>query len=108
MVILAGWFQVECWGITRSVVARDSMVTRQSLCGWSMDGLRSSVELGFGPIFGKMGGVAVELLPNSLSPHLTVNILEYICVSSCHWLLGGSLIYSQTCSVCWESTLCHT
>lgn len=50
------------------------MVTRQSLCGWSMEGLRSSVELGSGLVFGKLGEEAVELLPNGQSPRLPVHI----------------------------------
>lgn len=36
-----------------------------------MEGLPSSVELGFGPILGKLGEVVVALLPDGLSPRLT-------------------------------------
>lgn len=52
-------------GCHRSAVAGGSL-DRQSLCGWSIVGLQSSVQLGFGPILGKLGEMAVELLPMAL------------------------------------------
>lgn len=41
----------------------NSMDTGQLLYQWSMEGLQSSVDLGFGRIFGKLGEVVLELLP---------------------------------------------
>lgn len=58
-------FQVECWGVIRSVVTRGFMVTRRSLCGRSMETLWSSVDMGFRPILGKVGEEAVDLLPHA-------------------------------------------
>lgn len=42
------------------------MVTGQSLCRWSVEGLQSAVELGFGPVLRKMGEEAVDMLPGGL------------------------------------------
>lgn len=53
------------------------MVTRQTLCGWSMEVLWSSVKLGFAPVFGKLGEGAVKLLPNGQRPHLPVHFLYW-------------------------------
>lgn len=52
-------------------------MTEQSLSGWSMEGLRSSVELGSGAVFGKLGEETVELLPNGQSPRLPVPICPW-------------------------------
>lgn len=67
----------------------------------------SSEELGFGRILGELGVVEVEVLPPGLHPRLTVHVDDRG-LSTCHQLLGGSLIYSQTCSVCLHSTLWKT
>lgn len=91
-------------GVIGSVVARGSMVTGQSKCGWSMERLWSSVELGFGPILEKLGKEAAGTeagWPES-TPPCPRPPMEDIGVSTCHPFLGGSRIYSQTCSVCLE------
>lgn len=49
----------------------------QTLCGWPMEGLRSSAERGFGPTLGKPCEAAVELLPDGLSLRLSVHVLPW-------------------------------
>lgn len=66
-----------------------------------MEGLPSSVELGFGLILGKLGEVVVELLPDGLSPsHFPQPPVGDNDVPTCCQFTGRSLIYIQTCSVC--------
>lgn len=84
-------FWVECWHVT------------WSLCAWSWDGLWSSVEMGFGPMLGKLGKVAVELLfPDALSPCLTVHVLQcetLACSPVIGFLLGHMLFVEFVWSV---------
>ena len=55
-----------------------------------MEGLLSSVQLGFGLILVKLGEVVVELLPDGLSPRLTFHSLQWEMVMCPH--VVGSLV----------------
>lgn len=100
-------FQVECWGVPSVVVAWRLQGDGAVFVWMVRGGAESSEELGFGRILGELGVVEVEVLPPGLHPRLTVHVDDRG-LSTCHQLLGGSLIYSQTCSVCLHSTLWKT
>lgn len=53
------------------------MVMGQTLCGWSMEGLRSSVKPGFGTMLGKPCEVAMEVLLGGLSLCLSDHVLQW-------------------------------
>lgn len=65
-LLLLTKFWVECWPVT------------WSLCTWSWEDLWAFVDIGFGPMLGKLGEVELELLlPDGLSPHFTVHVLQW-------------------------------
>lgn len=70
------------------------MVAGQSLCRWSMEGLRPLWSWALGPILGKLGEVAGELLPNVLRLRLTAHTLQWgpglVQLSAASWWVSSS------------------
>ena len=86
MMSVAGWVPGGMLGCSLGfVVSGGSVATGQSPCSISaMEGMLSSVELGFGLILGQLSEVLVLLLPNGFSSWFTFQSLQWetvLCLS---------------------------